>query len=194
MRSLPLLGLLLIVSPTAEAEEDAPAQEATSEDAATAPASEPTSNAAGASLDLVLRDHTTSAASGDVWWGGVRVEAEIDTTQLYLDGEFIGEGTGLRDRVAPGVHTLEARLASGRRLVASVLVRPGAVVDYAVHIGEAEGDKAYAVLMNIASVLTMTAVGSVTATEGNQPITTDMPGLMTPTDALKSGNRQVELP
>lgn len=204
MRILLLLGLVLVVPPIARAEdsptayagaeENTLAQESSFEDDPADPSSEPASDEEKPPLDLTLHRKPTSAAPGDAWWGGVRVQAKLDTTQLYLDGEFIGEGTGLRDHVAPGVHILEARLASGRQMVASVFVRPGAVVDYAVHIGDAEGDQAYAVLMNIASILAMTAIGSATATEGNQPIRTDMPGLMTPTDALKSGNRQVERP
>jgi len=200
MLRLAALAALLLVAPAAVAEDASGDDEATTAPEAapeTPPAAEPdppATDTAPPALDLTLRRDPTVGTEQEVWWGAVRVTAKLDTTKIYLDGEFIGDGTALKDRVQPGVHTLEATLASGRRMVSSVLVRPGALVEYEVHMGSKEGEKAYTTLLNVAAIALSTAVGTINAVNGDQPIQSDIPGLITPTDALKSGNRSVQRP
>jgi|GEM_PF-5235197 len=180
--TLILLGLLCALPATTLAQDEAAASPQPAE-----------SPAVGPPLDLVLHRDPTEGRQ-DQAWGAVRVVAKLESTMLYLDGEFIGSGTALRDRVIPGVHLLEGKLASGRKMAASILVRPGAIVDYSVHIGAKEGEKAYAVLMNIAAIVGTTLVGSAAASSGSQAIQSDVPGLITGQDTMKSGNKQLPRP
>ena len=178
MRIVALLLALLLASPGAWAgEDDAPAA---------APAEAP-------KLDLTLKYDPTPSREEQAW-GAIKVTAKIDSTQIYLDGEPIGTGQALRSKVMPGLHVLEARLPSGKALSTSVLVRPGSLLEYSVNIGSKKGEDAYIVLMNVVSIIASTVIGSAMAVEGNTPIETDMPGLMTGQDAISSGNRQLPRP
>ncbi len=210
MLRLAVLAALLLFPPAALADDDAgavaPSEDGSSADGSSAdaspeappsedaPSDDGPSVAPAPSLDLTLHRDPTTASDQEVWWGAVRVTAKLDTTKIFLDGEFIGEGAALKDRVQPGVHTLEATLASGRRLVSSVLVRPGALVEYEVHMGTKQGEKAYTTLLNVAAIALSTAVSTINAVNGDQPIQSDVPGLITPGDAMKSGNRRTPRP
>lgn len=196
MRASHLLLSLLLCAPISAIADDGEAASETEAPADSSPTTEaPATETPGEpTLDLSLHRDPTKASDEEVWWGALRVTAKLDTTMLYLDGEFIGEGKALRDRISPGVHLLEGRLASGRKMTSSVLVRPGHVVSYEVHMGDKTGEQAYAVLLNVAAIVAATAFGTAAAIDGSQPIPTDMPGLVTPLDALKAGNRDVERP
>lgn len=177
-----LLLMLALALPTGAAAGDAEPDEAPAE-----------AEAPPKALDLTLR-YDPKRSREDMAWGAIKVIAKVESTQIYLDGEPIGTGQALRTNVMPGLHVLEARLPSGRKLSTSVLVRPGARVEYEVNLGSKKGEDAYIVLMNVVSLLATTLVGSAMAVEGSVPITTDMPGLTTGLDAMKSGNRQLPRP
>ena len=145
------------------------------------------------SLDLKLR-YDPAPDREEQAWGALKVTAKLDSTQIYLDGVPIGTGQALRAQVLPGLHLLEARLPSGRKLDSSVLIRPGQLVEYEVNIGNQKGQDAYLVLMNVVALVATTVVGSAMAMDGSTPIPTDMPGLTTGLDAMKSGNRQLPRP
>lgn len=184
-RSLSLLLVFVLASASAGAD-DAPAA-AADEALLEAPA------AAAPSLDLTLRYDPTPDRDQQAW-GALKVTAKLESTQIYLDGVAIGTGHALRGQVLPGLHLLEARLPSGKRLSSSVLVRPGQMVEYEVNIGNKQGEDAYLVLMNVVALVATTLVGSAMAVDGSTPIPTDMPGLTTGLDAMKSGNRQLPRP
>ncbi len=176
------LAFLLVLAPAgarAGDEEAEPTEEATPE--------------AAPSLDLTLRYDSTPNREEQAW-GALKVTAKVESTQIYLDDEPIGTGKALRAQVLPGLHVLEARLPSGKKLSASVLIRPGQMVEYEVNIGNKKGEDAYLVLMNVVSLIATTVLGTALAIDGSTPITTDMPGLTTGLDAMKSGNRQLPRP
>ena len=148
---------------------------------------------AAPSLDLTLRYDPTPDREEQAW-GALKVTAKLESTQIYLDDEPIGTGQALRGQVLPGLHLLEARLPSGKKLSTSVLIRPRQMVEYEVNIGNQKGEDAYLVLMNVVALVATTALGSAMAIDGSTPITTDMPGLTTGLDVMKSGNRQLPRP
>jgi hypothetical protein len=194
MKVSPLLLAAALCAPVPTMAQDAPPPEsAPSAPPSDAPDEAAPDEAVGPSLDLVLHRDPTLGRE-DQSWGAVRVTAKLDTTMIYLDGTFLGEGKALLDRVIPGVHLLEAKLASGRSMRASILVRPGSVVDYAVHLGDRDGEKAYAVLMNVVAIVGSIVAGSTAASTGNVPIPTDAPGLITGQDAMKAGNTKLPRP
>ena len=183
-----LLALSLLTLPlAAEAQDEPPVEEAEeAEEASVSEAPAPT-------LDLTLRTDPFAPGS-DMDHGAVRITAKLESTQLYLDGEYMGTGTALIDRVMPGPHDVEGRLPSGRKLSRTVFLHAGTMVSVELAFGDQKTEDVVKVVSDVLSTVAGVLGTSLNATQGRASIQTDMPGLMRSMDAISSGDRTMPRP
>lgn len=185
-----LLALALLTLPAPLLAQEAPA-EPVEETEATEATSEP--EAPAPTLDLTLRTDPFAPGS-DMDHGAVRITAKLESTQLYLDGEYMGTGTALIDRVMPGPHDVEGRLPSGRKLSRTVFLHAGTMVSVELAFGDQKGEDVVKVVSNVLSMVAGVVGTSINATQGRAAIQTDMPGLVRSMDAISSGDRTMPRP
>lgn len=183
----PLLALSLLCLPlAAEAQDEPPVEETEVTSESEAPSPAPT-------LDLTLRTDPFAPGS-DMDHGAVRITAKLESTQLFLDGEYMGTGTALIDRVMPGPHDVEGRLPSGRKLSRTVFLHAGTLVSVELAFGDQKTEDVVRVVSDVLSTVAGVVGTSINATQGRAAIRTDMPGLMRSMDAIASGDRTMPRP